>query len=458
MACRSPTMPAASFRSCTSGRTSSTTSTRRSGIRSLNASFEHHDRDLFAEMVEPARRRGMKVYARVLESSAMARVVANYAKVVTRDVHDRPTIGRVLEPSGVRRLLGRHDGGPVPELRPRRHPVGRRAAGAADERDLAVGQQPADVLLRALPRARRARPASIRSARGRDSRRCTRTSRARSRSSRDRPTACSSDFCGCSCGIRKSSRGNISIGSAARRSATRCIKRVKSVKPIGRGRLARRSPAVELGSRLSRRDELRGDGAARRLHQVHRLSQRAVAADSRLVSAAIPANDSRRGLARGSSLDLYYDLFGYDKRPSRRSPSSAGKGSRRTTSIARRGTASRAPTARRRSTRESGSTCPAAPPDDPDTIYQATRQGVRSRCRRHRRLARVRGNETGQPARRRTRVSRRHEDARLRHRRAVKAMIAWPQPVGRRNVCSRGQASDCGRAHPSSVRSSSARN
>jgi hypothetical protein len=52
---------------------------------------EHARRDLFAELVEPARRRGMKVYARILESSAMRRVVANYQKVVTRDVNDRPT-------------------------------------------------------------------------------------------------------------------------------------------------------------------------------------------------------------------------------------------------------------------------------------------------------------------------------------------------------------------------------
>jgi hypothetical protein len=52
---------------------------------------EHANRDLFAELVAPARERGMKVYARVLESSAMSRVVTNYAKVVTRDLDDRPT-------------------------------------------------------------------------------------------------------------------------------------------------------------------------------------------------------------------------------------------------------------------------------------------------------------------------------------------------------------------------------
>ena len=52
---------------------------------------EHASRDLFAELVRPARARGMKIYARILESSAMSRVVANYQKVVTRDVNDRPT-------------------------------------------------------------------------------------------------------------------------------------------------------------------------------------------------------------------------------------------------------------------------------------------------------------------------------------------------------------------------------
>ncbi|MEI6244370.1 MAG: hypothetical protein WCQ64_04915 [Acidobacteriota bacterium] len=56
-----------------------------------DASFEHQRRDLFAEIIAPARARGMKVYARVLESSAMSRVVANYATVVTKDVAGRPT-------------------------------------------------------------------------------------------------------------------------------------------------------------------------------------------------------------------------------------------------------------------------------------------------------------------------------------------------------------------------------
>lgn len=57
----------------------------------VDATFVHHDRDLFAELLAPARARGMKLYARVLESSAMSRVVANYDRVVTRDIDDRPT-------------------------------------------------------------------------------------------------------------------------------------------------------------------------------------------------------------------------------------------------------------------------------------------------------------------------------------------------------------------------------
>ena len=37
--------------------------------RPTDPAREYADRDLFAEMIEPARRRGMKVYARILESS-----------------------------------------------------------------------------------------------------------------------------------------------------------------------------------------------------------------------------------------------------------------------------------------------------------------------------------------------------------------------------------------------------
>src|SRR6185503_8425326 len=55
----------------------------------VDASFEHARRDLFAEIAEPARKRGMKVFARVLESGGST--IANFSKVVTRDIDGRPT-------------------------------------------------------------------------------------------------------------------------------------------------------------------------------------------------------------------------------------------------------------------------------------------------------------------------------------------------------------------------------
>jgi hypothetical protein len=55
----------------------------------ITPEHEHANRDLFAEMAEPCRKRGMKVYARVLESGG--RTIANFNKVVTRNVNDEPT-------------------------------------------------------------------------------------------------------------------------------------------------------------------------------------------------------------------------------------------------------------------------------------------------------------------------------------------------------------------------------
>jgi hypothetical protein len=55
----------------------------------VDASFEYANRDLFAEMVKPARARGMKIYARILESGS--RAVENVAKVATVNVYGRPT-------------------------------------------------------------------------------------------------------------------------------------------------------------------------------------------------------------------------------------------------------------------------------------------------------------------------------------------------------------------------------
>jgi hypothetical protein len=55
----------------------------------VDASFAYATRDLFAEMAAPARARGMKVFARILESGS--REVRNVAKVATIDVRGRPT-------------------------------------------------------------------------------------------------------------------------------------------------------------------------------------------------------------------------------------------------------------------------------------------------------------------------------------------------------------------------------
>lgn len=59
----------------------------------VDASFEYADRDILAEVLAPARRRGMKLYARILEGSGavVARMVHGYSGVVTRDVYNRPT-------------------------------------------------------------------------------------------------------------------------------------------------------------------------------------------------------------------------------------------------------------------------------------------------------------------------------------------------------------------------------
>src|ERR1043166_6827602 len=55
----------------------------------VDATFEHHTHDLFAELREPTRKRGMKLYARVLEAGGGS--IANFSKVVTRDINGMPT-------------------------------------------------------------------------------------------------------------------------------------------------------------------------------------------------------------------------------------------------------------------------------------------------------------------------------------------------------------------------------
>lgn len=57
--------------------------------QAVNATFEHHNRDLFTELREPTRKRGMKLYARVLEAGGST--IANFSKVVTRDINGAAT-------------------------------------------------------------------------------------------------------------------------------------------------------------------------------------------------------------------------------------------------------------------------------------------------------------------------------------------------------------------------------
>jgi hypothetical protein len=53
-----------------------------------DSSYEYADRDLLKEMVEPCRKRGMKLYARILEGGGprVAGLIKNYSSIVTRDV------------------------------------------------------------------------------------------------------------------------------------------------------------------------------------------------------------------------------------------------------------------------------------------------------------------------------------------------------------------------------------
>ena len=53
--------------------------------------FEYFGRDLFAELVEPCRARGIKLYARILEDPGRVAqtTIANFARVLTVDIHGR---------------------------------------------------------------------------------------------------------------------------------------------------------------------------------------------------------------------------------------------------------------------------------------------------------------------------------------------------------------------------------
>jgi hypothetical protein len=58
-------------------------------IRPADPALEYAHRDVFAEMLEPARRRGLKVYARILEGSGAS--IEHFGDVVTVDVYGHPT-------------------------------------------------------------------------------------------------------------------------------------------------------------------------------------------------------------------------------------------------------------------------------------------------------------------------------------------------------------------------------
>ena len=58
-----------------------------------DSTCEYADRDLFAELVEPTRKRGMKLYARILEGSGSIaeQSITNFAQVRALDVYGQPT-------------------------------------------------------------------------------------------------------------------------------------------------------------------------------------------------------------------------------------------------------------------------------------------------------------------------------------------------------------------------------
>jgi hypothetical protein len=115
-------------------------------------SYEYADRDLLQEVQEPARKRGMKVYARILEGASPT--IEGFSKVTTRDVYGKP----------LRVACWNH-----PEYRAwwnatvedlfRTYPLdgfqwGAERMGPADERDLPVERCGPSLLLRTLRGAR----------------------------------------------------------------------------------------------------------------------------------------------------------------------------------------------------------------------------------------------------------------------------------------------------------------
>jgi hypothetical protein len=59
--------------------------------QAVDSTFEFANRDLFAEVLAPARQRGMRLYARILEGTGLGQSVANFSTITTRDIYGRPT-------------------------------------------------------------------------------------------------------------------------------------------------------------------------------------------------------------------------------------------------------------------------------------------------------------------------------------------------------------------------------
>ena len=59
----------------------------------VDPAADYADSDIMAELVDPCRKRGIKLYGRILEGSgeAVARRVKNYSKVATVDIYGKPT-------------------------------------------------------------------------------------------------------------------------------------------------------------------------------------------------------------------------------------------------------------------------------------------------------------------------------------------------------------------------------
>jgi hypothetical protein len=55
----------------------------------VDDSFDYHDRDLFLELAEPCQKRGIKLYARILEAGSQS--IANFSQCTTQDVNGRRT-------------------------------------------------------------------------------------------------------------------------------------------------------------------------------------------------------------------------------------------------------------------------------------------------------------------------------------------------------------------------------